>query len=536
MTDAQNEALRLLKLIDYVCIDMHILYSLCAAQLICYEFGYDDEHFDPNSIEICLRYDDYKRLVEHLDIHRKDYKIEVVNYFNLENFDSLSSWVMYSGNCLLPPERKADEWYYKTRLIITPLFYAGKSVNSCKKTCKYAEREVKYLDSRMPLPHMEIFTPAKENKLKRMQQRYYCRKKRNGMVSIEKLAVYLQNKNNDKDSKYLIYMNQDNSTAWMHTDEFCVERIDFYGVETNAIINRREFIERNYHDMVDTVSKRVSDLLLRGGRDLRRVQLIQLEMMKEIDRICRKHQLKYNIAFGTLLGAVRHGGFVPWDDDADINMPYEDYLKLVNMIDDEIDSEKYYFRYQDKEDDCNITYAHLKRNGTIYTKPGREGFKYHPGVYIDIVPLYNGAPNFLLHVVQTRICWFFRTACWAHMGAGNEKKLIKRTYYKLIGRIGNKRAYSLFLKWAAFFKHKSDKMLFLNGMDRSPYNIGFVKRECFENPIEIEFEGSMFYAPRDLKGVLEYCYGKDYMQYLPLARRKPKNDVLIDIGDLYADI
>ena len=211
-------------------------------------------------------------------------------------------------------------------------------------------------------------------------------------------------------------------------------------------------------------------------------------------------------------------------------------MKLIEVIDDELDSEKYYFRYQDKETDCNITYAHLKRNGTIYTKRGRDGFKYHPGVFIDIVPLFNGAPNFFFHIIHTRVCWFFRTACWAYVGADSEKIKWKRYYYRLLARIGNKRAYRLFIKAATFFKYKRNKMIFLNGLDRSPYNIGFVKRECFDNPIEIEFEGYKFLAPRDMKEVLDYCYGKDHMKYLPIERRVPKNDALIELGDLYLDI
>jgi lipopolysaccharide cholinephosphotransferase len=280
--------------------------------------------------------------------------------------------------------------------------------------------------------------------------------------------------------------------------------------------------------------EKVSDLLLCGGETLRRVQLIQLEMLIEIDRVCRKHNLKYNIAFGSFLGAVRHKGFIPWDDDADINMPYEDYKRLTEIIDSEIDGEKYYFRFQDKEEDCNITFAHLKRNGTVYTKPNREGFKYHPGVFVDICPLFNGAPNIFLHVPHTLICWFFRTACWAHIGANSEKKFIKRLYYQQLAKIGNKKAYSFFLRCAAIFKKPSDKMAFFNGLDRSPYNIGFVKRECFDDPIEVEFEGHKFLAPPNIEDVLRYCYGDDYSLFPPVKYRRPTHKAAIDLGGLYS--
>lgn len=533
MTEAQIEALELLKLIDKICTNAKLKYTLGNNSLVNYEFMLGEEYFDPNSITVCLMYEDYKKLLQHLNNHSDEYRIDVLTHLNKDNFDSLSAWLMYRGKNLLPIEREKDECYYRIRLILTPIFYAGNNIHECKSVCKYVQHVFNYIDCRMPLPHKRLLSPIK-NKIVRTKQRYYCWHKKIHNYSVEGLIEELTKKNSL--SKYLMYKNNDNTTAWMRTHEFDTERVRFYGVETSVIKNRREFIERNYQFVLKKGINKVSELLLRGGRDLRRVQLIQLDMMKEIDRICRKYNLKYNIAFGTLLGAVRHGGFVPWDDDADINMPYEDYLKLIEVIDDEIDSEKYYFRYQDKEEDCNITYAHLKRNGTIYTKRGRDGFKYHPGVFIDIVPLFNGAPNYLLHVIQTKICWTFRTACWAYVGAESEKNTLKRAYYRKLAKIGNKESYRRFIKAATFFKHKRSKMLFLNGLDRSPYNIGFVKRECFNDPIEIEFEGYKFLAPRDLKGVLSYCYGKDYMMYLPLFKRMPKNDALIDLGDLYSDI
>lgn len=530
MTEAQTEALELLKLVDKICVEKKLQYTLANRSLMNYEYKHGEEYFDPNGITICLIYEDYQKLLRYLNEYSDGYKIEVLTHLNKDNFDSLSAWLMYKEKNMLPPGREKDECYYRTRLILTPMFYAGDSIQECKKTCEYIEHVFNYIDCRMPLPHKRLLSPLK-GKINRTRQRYYCARKKKYHYSVEGLIESLTK---DKpETEYLMYKNNGHTTAWLHRKEFeDIERVRFYGIETNVIKNRGEFIERNYQFELHEVS----ELLLRGGRDLRRVQLIQLDMMKEIDRICRKYDLKYNIAFGTLLGAVRHGGFVPWDDDADINMPYEDYLKLIEVIDDEIDSEKYYFRYQDKEEDCNITYAHLKRNGTVYTKRGRDGFKYHPGVYIDIVPLFNGAPNHLLHSIQTKICWTLRTACWAYVGAESEKDTLKRVYYRQLAKIGNKRAYKLFIKAATFFKHKRNKMLFLNGLDRSPYNIGFVKRECFDDPIEIEFEGHKFLAPRDLKGVLDYCYGKDHLMYLPVYRRLPKNDALIELGDLYSDI
>ena len=68
------------------------------------------------------------------------------------------------------------------------------------------------------------------------------------------------------------------------------------------------------------------------GSDLRNLQLRMLEILNVVDRICRKHDIKYWLCGGTLLGAVRHGGFIPWDDDLDIEMMREDFIRFSEII------------------------------------------------------------------------------------------------------------------------------------------------------------------------------------------------------------
>ena len=73
------------------------------------------------------------------------------------------------------------------------------------------------------------------------------------------------------------------------------------------------------------------------GELLRKLQMTELEMIIEVDRICRKHQIQYSLDGGTLLGAIRHNGFIPWDDDADLVMLRDEYEKFYNVCMKELD-------------------------------------------------------------------------------------------------------------------------------------------------------------------------------------------------------
>ena len=85
-----------------------------------------------------------------------------------------------------------------------------------------------------------------------------------------------------------------------------------------------------------------NEYIVENYENYRKIQLIELEMLKEVDRICKKYNLQYYLAGGTLLGAVRHGGFIPWDDDLDIFLFRKDYEKLAEVIDKELDKRMFY--------------------------------------------------------------------------------------------------------------------------------------------------------------------------------------------------
>jgi len=133
------------------------------------------------------------------------------------------------------------------------------------------------------------------------------------------------------------------------------------------------------------------------SKTLRQAQFIMLEMLVEFDAICQKHNLKYWLDSGTLLGAVRHEGFIPWDDDIDLSMPVEDYNRFVEIAKDEL-SENVFFQTKETDPNFGLDFIKLRSNKASiveFHEKGRE-VGYHQGVFVDIFPMLT-LPNTEFH-------------------------------------------------------------------------------------------------------------------------------------------
>lgn len=122
------------------------------------------------------------------------------------------------------------------------------------------------------------------------------------------------------------------------------------------------------------------------GSELRKIQLRMLEMLKYVDNLCKKNNIPYWLSAGTCLGAVRHGGFIPWDDDLDIEMLGDDYERFKKII--EGSNSKYVLQTRENDNHYNYTYAKLRDNESEITEihGNDEAYKYK-GIFIDIFPM-----------------------------------------------------------------------------------------------------------------------------------------------------
>ena len=120
-----------------------------------------------------------------------------------------------------------------------------------------------------------------------------------------------------------------------------------------------------------------------GGIALRTLQLLELKVLLELKRICDKHQIKYFLAWGTLLGAVRHRGFIPWDDDIDVGMLRSEYAKFLTVCNDEL-SQEYYLQTFESDSGYANSHAKIRLNGTEYLEPANKDILEHKGIFIEV--------------------------------------------------------------------------------------------------------------------------------------------------------
>lgn len=122
------------------------------------------------------------------------------------------------------------------------------------------------------------------------------------------------------------------------------------------------------------------------GSLLRKQQMIMLDMVKELDRVCRKHDIPYFLYGGTLLGAVRHNGFIPWDDDLDVGLLRKDYIKLMSVLPEEL-PDCYVLQNNDTDKNFFYFFAKLRHKHSLLEEECKydEVFK-ERGIFIDIFP------------------------------------------------------------------------------------------------------------------------------------------------------
>jgi len=259
--------------------------------------------------------------------------------------------------------------------------------------------------------------------------------------------------------------------------------------------------------------------------NLRKLQLTQLQLLQEVDIICKRYGLSYNLSDGTLLGAVRHKGFIPWDDDIDIEMPYAHYKKFCKICRKTHNKNKYFLQTMETDKHHPYVFAKFRMNNTLHIRQGQEHMKFHHGIYIDIFPKYPVPDNIICRTLYLFIIARCKTILWAPVGIGTAKGPFKKGMYKLISLIPNfipkkiiytmvnncNGKYSLSLGAPSFGALKySIKKLIVPKATLAKLHV--------KDMVTLPFEGQKFSAPGNYHQILTNQYG-NYKKLPPKHKR-----------------
>lgn len=253
-------------------------------------------------------------------------------------------------------------------------------------------------------------------------------------------------------------------------------------------------------------------------KHLRMLQMIELEMLLEVDRICRKYQIQYNIIGGTLLGAVRHGGFIPWDDDADITMMRREYRRFRKACRKELDPNKYYFQDAQTTEGYRWSYGKLRRKDTLFLREHQEHMPYEQGVFIDIFPVDNVPDAYILRAIYDFRCFCIRKILWSEVGKYADHNLFKRKWYSLLSNIPRKAVICHYQRMADRQNAKQSRYVRIALMPLPNKGFGY-RKEWFLKSKDYQFEGYTLKGIRDCHAFLTYEFGK-YMHLPPKEKRK----------------
>ena len=266
-------------------------------------------------------------------------------------------------------------------------------------------------------------------------------------------------------------------------------------------------------------------LAMQGNQDIRDVQRKILEIMKYVDKLCVDNKIQYFIMGGTALGAIRHGGFIPWDDDLDIFMTYNEYKKFKSCF--EADNSSQYVIQEWSTVPGYLEYAKVRMNGTTFIEEAFRNRKdLHQGIYIDIM---------ILHKVPQNICLQKKTyyeAKFVTLLALSQRNWVPKTKMQSLAlkllkiipcNLVAKKSYKDIYK----YDNLQDKYLYCYWITPAKFNNGLFDRKYFDtDPIRVKFEDTMLFASKYIKEYLTFRYG-NYMQMPSESQQKASVHALI---------
>lgn len=257
---------------------------------------------------------------------------------------------------------------------------------------------------------------------------------------------------------------------------------------------------------------------------------VLLSAMKDIDKVCRENNIRYFLHAGTLLGAIQHKGFIPWDDDVDITILAEDYKKFSKIMNEKY-SEKYFIQTYTTDYYHPDNRMKIRIKGTEFNTIGDYDKKLKDnGLFIDIAPLYNVPDNKFLRKIQKKLIFIIDMAIQVKLGIIIPTSIKSKIFIKplsCLDRVFLAKTMDIIMENMGSVKSKDLGTLsctFRNEyMDIDGYENDIRPRYYYENPIYVDFEDTRFMTISNYHKDLLKRYGPKYMEPYPEEKRITKH-------------
>ena len=273
-----------------------------------------------------------------------------------------------------------------------------------------------------------------------------------------------------------------------------------------------------------------------SGR-IKQIQAVEIEMLKEIDRICVKNDIKYFLAGGTLLGAVRSGGNIPWDDDLDIGMLRKDYEKFRKACKTEL-SHQYSYSCPFNGSGSHYTTEKVRLDPTYFSTRYSSKNVFPDGIFIDIlvydktsnVKVFQRLHTFILGILYN--CVILR---WNHLPWVNKRHGIVKLIVPVLKLFPWGMYHYLFDFFSKIYKNKKNARYLIDTVGKKLKD-GPLPIDGLEDTVYVDFEDIKAPIPVDYTGYLNYAYGANYMEKPNLSNRCcPHDFARIDLGKFVFD-
>ena len=260
---------------------------------------------------------------------------------------------------------------------------------------------------------------------------------------------------------------------------------------------------------------------------LRKVQLAQLEIGKEIKRVCDENGIKYFLDSGTLLGAIRHKGFIPWDDDMDMGMLREDYERFIEIAPKKLKPE-YFLQTWKTDKSYPYAFAKIRKKGTVFIEAVSQKINAHNEIFVDIFPYDVYPDDETVRTKLTKKIMLLKYSLWMKDGmtpwlrhkSALDRLLVRAKYvphYFYALTHSRDAMIAEYEKLMPMHNAETSKY-YVEQSGGTPFGKWIIPTECFKNFIEIKFEDTMFLVPEKYDLYLKTVYG-DYMQLPPVEKR-----------------